>query len=567
MTERRDDQGYAVSPVSLDGSGSRGPGRSLKLGALVALGIGTVIVAVGWIGPRLNERPRFDVSFFAPPMPDATATPAPTPTPVRPNGPTPLPALTRSDDAALTGRIGVWTETFQVLDLGAGSVSSGTAASLGQDAVIPVPDGNGWLCICLSDRPLPTLEVERDIQIVRLGPDGSELSRRTLTTISGLSSEDGETGVQADIAIAPDQRSALLVAGHRSRTGWDYAAWRIDLAGQSIGPELPIGHVDLPGRPALPTPAPGATPPVVHTNVSGPTVRRSPDGRLAFVWETTYQGTDESMLSTTVRGWRISLDANGEPVSAGPADGLNQLPPFCSGVGFIREDRLAAVCGVFPPDPGPGGDPGGWWLFEFGPDGSKVAESRLPETLNWYAEPLFDTANGLIWLWDVMGLNLHRIDAADLGVSSVKLDPLAETMAGTQSFVVGPARWVRPRSSVNQSGEALLAGAPDGSRLYLLGLGAPDGSSTDSPPSLGVFVVDPRTLAVIDRWAPDALYVGIEPVLGGRALALSGAAGLDARGGNAPWDASVTIHDAADGRILLRFGRLGQAYNPQVVGS
>jgi hypothetical protein len=37
----------------------------------------------------------------------------------------------------------------------------------------------------------------------------------------------------------------------------------------------------------------------------------------------------------------------------------------------------------------------------------------------------------------------------------------------------------------------------------------------------------------------------------------SGLAGMDDRGEPASWDASVTFHDAADGRILARYGTLG----------
>lgn len=570
MTERRDDQGYAVSPARLGGSGSRGPGRGLKLGALIALTVGVAIVGVGWLGPRLSAPPRFDAAFFATPVPEATPTPAPSATAFQhAAGPTPLPTLTRSDDGTFAGRVGVWGDGFRVLDLGAGTMSQfSTNAVAGNDAMIRSPDGGGWLCVCMSDRSIDTTppQLERDVQLVRIDSDGRELYRSTLTTLSGTTSPDGNTAVQTDLATAPDGRSAVLVAGRHQGKRWHYSAWRIDLAAESIGAELPIGQVDLPGPPKLPSPAPGSTPAVVHTDASGPTIRRSPDGRTAVVWASVYQGTDDSLLSSDVSGWRLTIDANGEPTSAAVADGLRELPAYCSGIGFVRNDLIAAVCGFFATDPVPAGAPT-WWVYEFGADGRKVAATGLPEPTHWYTEPLFDTANGLLWVWDPAGLDLVRIDSEGLGIASTRLDPLADSMPGLREYAVGPASWSRPRSAVNQFNQSELAGAPDGSRLYLVGYREQPGVNADALPSAGVFVVDPRTLAVVDRWSPDAMYVSIEPILGGRAFAVTGAPGVDAGGRSAPWQGSITIHDAVDGRILMRFGQLGDGFYPQVLGS
>jgi hypothetical protein len=73
-------------------------------------------------------------------------------------------------------------------------------------------------------------------------------------------------------------------------------------------------------------------------------------------------------------------------------------------------------------------------------------------------------------------------------------------------------------------------------------------------------------MGVLDRWAPDALYVTVESVLGGRAVAAAGSAGFDATGQYVPWESSLTIHDSTDGKILMRFGQLGEADPVQVVG-
>ncbi|HEV7810452.1 MAG TPA: hypothetical protein VGO64_07625, partial [Candidatus Limnocylindrales bacterium] len=103
-----------------------------------------------------------------------------------------------------------------------------------------------------------------------------------------------------------------------------------------------------------------------------------------------------------------------------------------------------------------------------------------------------------------------------------------------------------------------------GSRLYAIGYSPNQGNAMQ--PSLGVFVFDPQTLALLDRWDPAALYVTLRPVLGGRAIAVSGMASVDASGHEAPWEGSVTLHDATDGRILERFGQLGQGVQPFLIG-
>jgi hypothetical protein len=80
---------------------------------------------------------------------------------------------------------------------------------------------------------------------------------------------------------------------------------------------------------------------------------------------------------------------------------------------------------------------------------------------------------------------------------------------------------------------------------------------TRAPRSAGILVVDPRTMALLERWTADAAYVSIEVGLDGSVVMASGLAGEDDQGEASLWEASVTFHDARDGRILARYGRLG----------
>ena len=71
-------------------------------------------------------------------------------------------------------------------------------------------------------------------------------------------------------------------------------------------------------------------------------------------------------------------------------------------------------------------------------------------------------------------------------------------------------------------------------------------------PSAGIFVVDPGTLALLDRWDPDAQYFAVQPIDDGSIVVAAGAPAVDADGNDVPWQASLTFHDATDGRILAR---------------
>jgi hypothetical protein len=107
-----------------------------------------------------------------------------------------------------------------------------------------------------------------------------------------------------------------------------------------------------------------------------------------------------------------------------------------------------------------------------------------------------------------------------------------------------------------------VAPSVDGTRLDLVAFQpnpAPDGRG---PINLGVFVLDRATLALVDRWAPAAAYYTMAVLPDRRSVALGGAPGMDPAGRPVPWEGSLTIHDADDGRVVAQFGRLGQDLPP-----
>jgi hypothetical protein len=546
MTDRREDDGFAVTPVRVGGGASRATRGRRRLGIVVVVMASLTIVGAAVVGPRLNDRPNLDVAYFA------TPTPRPTPPPTPVATPTPLPTITLGESGPLRGRLPILSESLRTLDLATGVQGPGMGISLGNDAVFPAPTGAGWICVCTFDNYGDT-EVVRDIELIRLDPDGVEQDRSPLVTLTGSLDPDGPSAVQTDVAVAPDGRTALLVAGRRTPQAWDYSAARIDVVAGSIGRLTVLGNKRLPKPPSQPSPSPGATPLPVRTDLFGPVVRRSPDGRSAVAWVSLQQHTESELRAETF-GWRITLDADGLIAAADYARGLSAMPEYCTTGAFLADDRFVSIC----PDPAPNeGGPQPWVWLELDSTGRLVSRVSVPGARQWYADPLLDRANGVAWLWDPMDLTLVRVGDHGRQIESRQF-PDAEPTPGDRSIGAVMPEWARPWSSVVGQYQTAIAGAPDGSRLYLLGFAEAPSNDTGQAASLGVLVVDPATFALVDRWAPQANYVSVQVVLDGTAVAAAGAPHVDVTGKEVPWEASLTLHDATNGRVRAQYGALGE---------
>jgi hypothetical protein len=556
MTDRREEDGYSVAPVRLGGGGSRVARGRRRLGLAVVLLASLAIVGVAVAGPRLSGRPNLEAAYFATPTPSPSPSPTPMPTV------TPLPAITRGDSGPMSGRLPLLSDSFRMLDLGTGVQAPGFGINLGNDAVFAAPAGDGWICICMVD-DYGEAQAVRDVSMIRLGPDGLRQDRTTLVTFTGEIDPDGPSPVQSDVAVAPDHRSALLVMGARSGQAWRYSAARIDLVAGTIGRLTALGEKRIPRPPAQPSPAPGATPLPVRTELYGPIVRRSPDGRSAFAWAWLQQSTDEQQLRAESFGWRIALDATGEITGTDGVKALSGIPQWCSAAGFLSDDRFLWIC----PDPEKSSDvvePQPWLWLELDSLGAVVAREELPGPGQWYAEPLLDVANGAVWLWDPVDLTLARVSEDGKRVDLRQFSDAVPT-PGDRSISAAPPVWARMWSSVGGQYPTQVVGSADGGRLYLLAWEPNGRPETGQQGSRGVLVVDPTTFAIVDRWAPEANYFSLQVVLDGTAVAATGVAQFDASGREVPWQASLTLHDAATGRVLVRFGQMGDTWSPFLV--
>ena len=572
----RPDGGLVVVPRRVGDSGDGGPGhrRGRSLWVALVIAAAAAIVGVAWLGPRLSDRPSFDVSFFATPTPTLTLGPSPTIIPFGPVLPTPLPAVTRPDGAIVAGRVAVETDAMHVLDLATGMDVSGPPVQIGRDAAFRTPSADGWTCICFDDRADGAVQ-NRVAQVTQTDSTGAVTDS---TDIGIFKFDPGDetrpADLQTDVDVYDGGRRAIL--GLLSRTGgvWAFEVAAVDVDGRRLGPIVDVGSTKAPSPPPVPGPsesgapvASGAADPsptdLAHIYVDGPHVRVSPEGTAAFIWAA-IQRSDitDTQVATEIHAWRVVLGADGSIGAVTPATGFDDLPQYCSSVGFAARDRLAWLCPVF-------GAASGDLTWRFGTMdllGRTVGAIQVASGPNGaIGPPLFDRANGQAYAWDQNDLSIVRIDVHSLAIARATFDPLAQAAPGTATpgGSLDPD-WHDADSSARQIGFSTISGGLGVADLYALGFDRQPAVDSGAQPSLGVFVIDRFTLGLMDRWAADAEYVSLSTLPDGR-VAASGQAALNQAGHGAPWEASLTIHDPLDGRILVRFGRLGDNSAPLAV--
>jgi hypothetical protein len=557
MTERRGDPGFSVAPRRIgDDRGPGGPRRARRLGVALIVAAAAAIITVAWLGPRLSGRPSFELSFFATPTPRATATPSQSaePTPSARVRPTPLPEITRIDGSSLTGALAIGGAGMRILDLASGEIDRVMDTTFGREAIVRAPDGDGWICVCLVDDVGPDGPVQI-ARVVRFGQAGAQRAPADVLTLPARFIEElGQDDPTTDVDIRPDGRRGLLAIANREAGTFRFRIVSLDTEAPAAGP-----FVELETEPDLPAgPSAGPSVPPVSISLDGPHVRIAPGGRVAFVWGVVQGTTEETSVTLAVHAWRVALAADGSIDEVAAIDGFDRLPMFCSYVAFATSDRLAWLCQQITVDASNLQVLPLWQFTTIDLEGRLVATGDIATDVDTsFVEPLFDRANGQVYAWDSLKLTLLRIDARTLDQGRVTIDPAADAAPG-----IAPARggdrpdWHDADSAVQMLPFSQIAAAPDGSQLYLLGYGQATTYEAVANSSLGIFVVDRATLALVDRWAPAADYVGLSVRADGRVLA-SGVPGVDASGREAPWQGSLTVHDPVDGRILARFGRLG----------
>jgi hypothetical protein len=567
MTERGGDQGFTVTPQRLGDGGSRGGGsRRRRLGLALVVAVAAAILTIGWLGPRLSDRPSFDVAFFATPTPRATPSASPTIAPFGPVLATPLPEITRRDGPVPTGQVAIMTDSLRVLDLATGIVTSGPPTQFGRDAIVRAPTGGGWTCVCFRDGESSTGQ-NLTIAIVDIAPTGETGDSTDVATLPNtIQDETGQPLLTTDVDMFDANRHGLLALATRNDKGWSVTVAQISLDGRKLGAAVELGKVVAPPAPepsaGQSTPPPEAGPDQVY--IDGPHVRVSPDGRTAFVWVVPQRSSAEGDGVSAIHAWRVALDPDGSVGSVTDAPGLQALPMYCSSAGFASADRLAWLCADFSDRTN--GFAGRWLFGSVDLDGRPAGATAV--TLGqdeFFGAPLFDRANGMLYAWDPTGLTVVRIDVRGVVLDRASYDPNEQSVVGLPpGGGFAAPDWHDGDSAVKLNGYGAIAGSPGGDRLYAVGFDRESSSDSGTRPSQGIFVLDRSTLALVDRWAPAANYISVA-VLPGGLIAASGMPGVQTDGEFAPWQGSLTIHEAPEGRVLVRFGQLGEGNPPLVI--
>jgi hypothetical protein len=578
MTDRRGDPGFSVAPRRIgDDPAGRGRRRMRRIGVSAVLLAAVAVIGIAWLGPRITEPPHLDLSYFATPTPGASPSAgAPSPSPGasptdggEPTGPTPLPDVTRNEGPIVAGGVAIAADGLRVLDLASGRLEKSIDVVLGSDAVVRAPDDRGWSCVCFVESIVDGRPV-RVVRVAAIDPTGAGSDTFDVLTLPASYGEEfGQTNPLPDVDIDDDGRTALLAIATRTDDEWSIEVAPIDLDRRLAGERSLLGAASARPAPsggprASGAPAPTAPPAPSPAYLDGPHVRLAPGGRVAFVWAVAQTNSGDAVVTTTAVAWRVALGPAGQVEEIREIDGFDDLPVFCSTATFAAADRLAWFCPEVSFDPNPP-DSVGWTLGTVDLDGRAAGSRTFPihESGN-FGEPLVDRANGFLYAWDPTALVLTRLDVHTLTSVSVTFDRATSSAPGiAPGGGVSDPEWRDIDSAVELYPFSQVAGSPDGKRLYLLGfepLGSPEAPAQGS---LGILVVDRATLALVDRWAPAADYFGLSVDRAGQVLA-TGLPGVDADGASAPWQGSLTVHDPADGRILVRYGQLGQDVPPLV---
>ena len=567
MTERRGDHGFTVAPQRLgDERGGPSRARLRRIGFALVLALAAAIFTIGWLGPRLSDRPNLEISYFATATPGSSASASATPTPFGTALATPLPSITRPDGPVPSGQVAIATSAFHLLDLATGEISAGPPITFWHDAIIGAATGAGWTCICLGDA-VDSGASNVPVRAVGIGSTGTATGSTDLVVLQN-SAINNQPTLTTDVDTFDGGRRGLLAVANRSGESWRFTVSSIDVAGRRLGSPVPLAKVAAPPPRPVPSPRPSVdpdNPDQEELYLDGPHIRVAPDGRVAFIWGTIqrFNPSTGDQPVTKVQAWRVALGADGSIDAVAAAPGWLTVPSYCPAIAFASADRLAWLC---PYQPDPTADYDGTWQFgALDLAGRRVGTTELKLATNGsYGQPVFDRANGMAYLWDATGLSIARIDVHALTVEQTAFDPLARSSTGlAPAGGSAPVDWHDADSAVHQNPYNNITGGLNGKSLYAIGFDPVSTTDSGNLPSRGIFAIDRSTLALVNRWAPAANYVAVTALPGGL-VAAAGMPGIEADGQSAPWESSLTIYDEADGRIVVRFGQLGND-NPALV--
>ena len=438
---------------------------------------------------------------------------------------------------------------FAVADLTTGVLGEKVIDPTQGPSTVLARPGGGWVCVCGDWSELSTVPHGLRLTLDVVDASGASVERRPLTQYSGaydpgFPKAEQPQLVDARIVGTTDGRFALI--GWTARDG--AAGWRVGVDVLDLTTlTLTSSAVTQTGTDAT---VGGKTP-----TRNAPAVSLSPSGTTMLVTSTWYiedptdatppSGTDHWV--TPFADGRLGADGSGGDGAFTPAGSRDAAGCLEFERGLIAEDTYYSLC----------------WKEASGRsqvsrvrlDGSVVDSQELPQDEGESASFVTQTGDAL-FVWNPFGASIVRYDFTSGTVTEARATPPTSSAPGDTLASLGRrvGRWIAPSALAKMNLEPGVVASVDGTRIYALGIGGPDGGAG----STGVFAFDARTLDVVGTWAPIADLASLAVSLDGRFVYAAGQGGVSATGQPTPGrGASITVYDTTDGSVRLVAGQLG----------
>lgn len=528
------------------------PGRGDGIRRFAAAGAlavaATIVVAVGAIWLRQASEPPIAGASATPSessRPPVTAEPSPSG-----SAASPLPTFATAGGPIGVPAVLVRDGGYRAVDLTTGALGPTLGQWPRQDAArfFGRPDG-GWWCVCYpGERALRATTAT--VAVVAYDAAGAVVSTTTVGTYGpGLDDPDLLGFLPFTVSVGPAAEPGRAFVGWAVRTadGWTSGVDLLDLASGRIVTTLRLPDLPL----ALDSPD-GLRP----TWVDAPRVTAAPGGASIVASQTPSIILERDGFGDLERlapdRWYAAIEADRFSPASAFRTGQGTLDPtWCPnpyGEAFADATIFVAVC------------PSEGIVRRVDVRGSPVGDVAIPGLRQDSFAPHADF-DGRRYVWLPFERTLHAVDlvagtlvgSLDVGTTAALLhqDPLS-------GLARRLADWLAPPATAKIFLDPAIAISPDGRRLYLATV---TGDGIESPGgSAGIVVVDTATLTVVDRWEPLADITSIAVGRDGFVYA-TGAPGVDAAGHASPdRQASLVVHEAADGSVRVIAGQLGPDY-------
>jgi hypothetical protein len=540
--------------------GEAGTGRSgwrrVALPLATAL-VATIVLAVGvaWID-QLASRPS---TGSASPSPAASGASGASPAPGAVAA-TPAPTLELSAGPLPADRLVVQGNGARIVDLSIGAIGPVLEPTGRGWSLLTIADDGTLTCLCV----VPTLGSGGSIDGARVELDrfaafdrfvagtSKPISAKVLATYGPGVGDPAISGFGAVAAIELSRGADGL-----AYVGWtvrDASTWTSGVDVVDVGAGTIVQQVSLPPFAVL-TDAVGATtqptfawaPVAIEGPGSTSVVIGQVRGRLPSSQDVALP--DPTHWSAPLVGGRVgslTAFATGEgSLDGGGCDPVDEA--------FVDASTYSVLCRATGKE------------LRVDATGRTVGEVQVPGFSSGSFASSVSAADGTRYIWMPYGHRLVRVDP-DGTVRDATVDPTAAgdgNADGLAGLGRDLARLIAPAADAKLYLEPAIALSPDGGHLYLLGSRAGDPYSTAG--STGVIVVDTRDLSVVDRWEPTADFVSIGVGQDGSLVYALGAPGIRQLpsgeievSDSVP--ASLTVFDAASGKVRALAGQLGSDY-------